>query len=309
MNRESLSLIEIRNLMIECLSYEDNDIDSEGKTFKKYEYHGAQSDLFRLMENLAIKHNIIPNDIPQRDGAWGASGIMLHPNVTTNFDRKEIDHIYEAFHMLLNIGIISPGAIGNMGANLPYFHVTEYGLRCLSENEILPYDVDNYLASLENITGLDEWIKYYIKQALMCYNSNCYEASLIMVGLANEVLIETLIKNYKVYLARMFSSEVVNFNTSIDSERSISRKYLKFRDHLKNKSMPNDRSLRGLNAYLDELANETYLSYLRLMRNELAHPTDLRIDKITSLMVFISLIKYCERQYKIINFFMASSTV
>lgn len=292
--------------MIDCLKYEEGDIDTEGKTFKKYDYRGAQSDLFRLMESLAIKYQLIPHEIPERAGAWGSSGVMLHPGSTTNFDYVEINHIYEAFHMLLNIGFISPGAIGNMGPNLPYFHVTEYGKRCLQESEILPYDVDNYLSLLDNIPGIDEWILYYIKQALMCYNANCYEASLIMVGLANEVIAELLITSYKFYLGQKFSDEISNFESMQASENTVSRKYLKYRDHLKNFSMKHDSDLRQLNMYLDELANETYLSYLRLTRNELAHPTSLQVDKITSLMVFISLTKYCERQYKFIHYFKTS---
>ena len=53
-----LSSIEIRNLMLDTLAYEADDIDSEGKTFKKYGYQGTQSDLYRLMEGLAIKRGL-----------------------------------------------------------------------------------------------------------------------------------------------------------------------------------------------------------------------------------------------------------
>ena len=59
-----LSSIEIRNLMLDTLAYEADDIDSEGKTFKKYGYQGTQSDLYRLMEGLAIKRGLIESDIP-----------------------------------------------------------------------------------------------------------------------------------------------------------------------------------------------------------------------------------------------------
>ena len=45
----TLSSIEVRTLMMDTLSYEGNDIDSEGKNFKMYGYCGTQSDLFRLM--------------------------------------------------------------------------------------------------------------------------------------------------------------------------------------------------------------------------------------------------------------------
>lgn len=303
MERESLTLLEIRSLMSECLAYEGDDLDSGGRNFKKYEYRGSQCDLFRLMESLAIKNDLIPNNIPVRSAAWGGSGMMLHPKTTTNFNSKEINHIYEAFHVLLNMGVVSPGAVGNMGPNLPYFHVTEYGLRCLNSSEILPYDVDGYLTSLNNIQGLNEWVSYYIKQSLMCYNANCYEASLIMVGLANEVIAESLITGYCDYLDNKHPGEKEHFEAIINAERSISRKYLKYRDHLKTFSMRRDSDLRSLNIHLDELANDTFLSYLRLTRNELAHPTALHIEKITALMIFISMIKYCERQYKFIRYY------
>jgi len=303
MSDKELSLLEIRNLMLETLAYENEDIDSEGKTFKKYGYRGTQGDLFRLMENLAIKKELINNDIRQRVGAWGASGEMLHPGSSTNFTYDQLNKIYESFHLLLNQGVISPGAVGNMGPNLPNFHVTEYGLRCLEEREILPYDIDDYLYSLNEIENLDEWVKFYIQQALMCFNANCFDASLIMVGLANEVLVEALINEYAGYLGKANIPEKSIFEVKIESERTISEKYRVYREHLKVVSMKNDKELKKLNIHLDVLANETYLSYLRLTRNELAHPTSIKTDRITSLMIFISLIKYCEKQYKFINYY------
>lgn len=67
---KNLSSIEVRNLMLDTLAYEGNDIDSEGKNFKMYGYRGTQSDLFRLMEGLAIKKGIIENSIPLGGAAW-----------------------------------------------------------------------------------------------------------------------------------------------------------------------------------------------------------------------------------------------
>ena len=166
----TLSSIEVRTLMMDTLSYEGNDIDSEGKNFKMYGYCGTQSDLFRLMEGLAIKREIIENSIPLRSAAWGGSGLMLHPHSTTNFDYKDIQLIYEQFHVLLNQGVIAPGAIGNYGPNLPNFHVTDYGLKCLEEREILPYDMDGYLTKIKSVPGITEWVEFYIKEALQCYN-------------------------------------------------------------------------------------------------------------------------------------------
>lgn len=124
-----LSSIEIRSLMLDTLAYEHGDIDSEGKTFKLYGYQGTQSDLYRLMEGLAVKRGVIKEDIPLHGVAWGGSGLMLHPHSTTNFSNRDIKNIYGQFHLLLNQGVLAPGASGNYGPDLPNFHVTEYGLK------------------------------------------------------------------------------------------------------------------------------------------------------------------------------------
>ena len=87
---------------------------------------------------------------------------------TSNFSREDIKKIYEQFYLLLNQGIIAPGAIGNYGANLPNFHVTEYGFKCLEAREILPYDVDGYLQRIKNIPCVTEWVEFYIMEALQC---------------------------------------------------------------------------------------------------------------------------------------------
>lgn len=71
--RRNLSSLEIRGLLFDTLAYEEDDIDSEGKTFKIYKYQGTQADLYRLAENLAIKQELIPHEIKVSRAAWGGS--------------------------------------------------------------------------------------------------------------------------------------------------------------------------------------------------------------------------------------------
>lgn len=302
-DRKSLTVLEIQNLMLEALAYKGNDIDDEGKNFFKYGYKGTQNDLFRLMEALAVKKGIFEEKVKLSGAAWGGSGYILHGNHTTNFNKDEVNKLYEAFHLLMNKGIISPGAEGNYGPNLPNIHVTEYGLKCLEELDILPYDIDGYLNKLKKISNIDEWIEFYVSQALECFNAYCYEAALIMIGLANEFIVETLVKSYTNYLTNKNSGELSNFQTAISRCTKISEKYLKYRESLK-VSMGTDTDLKKLSIHLDVLANETFMSYMRLTRNELAHPAAVKTDRITTLMVFTSLIKYCERQYMFIDYFL-----
>ena len=299
-----LSSLEIRQLLLDTLSYEGDDIDSEGKTFKLYGYQGTRSDLFRLAEGLAIKRGLIRNDIAQSGAAWGASGMMLHAKMTTNFSESDIKNIYEQFHLLLNQGILAPGAIGNYGPDLPAFHVTEHGKRCLLQNEILPYDVDGYLNQVRNIQGITEWVEFYIEEALQCFNSNCLEAAIIMIGLSSEQIIKEQIDAIMQYLGRNYPAEKVQMETELASKRNISEKYsvyMKYFNLIKRRTT--DASFCTMIPQMDVLAQSVYANFTRITRNGLAHPTDTRMERIEVLMIFIAFVKYCKTQYSFINYF------
>lgn len=300
----NLSSIEIRNLMLETLAYEEADIDSEGKTFKMYGYQGAQSDLFRLMEGLAVKRGLIKEKVPLRGAAWGASGFMLHPLSTTNFSRSDIKNIFEQFHLLLNQGIIAPGAVGNYGHNLPYFHVTEYGLKCLEEQEVLPYDIDGYFDKIKSIPSISEWVEFYIKEALQCYNANCMEAAVIMLGLASEKIIDEKLDALLGFLSRNFNTEFLQMQSELANIRMASGKfncYKKYFDKIKNNV--SDLEFKKMLPTVDKVAFQTYANFTRITRNELAHPSDTKMERIEVLMIFISFIKFCQIQYWIIDYY------
>lgn len=293
-----LTSIEIRNLMMETLAYEGDDIDSEGKNFKMYGYQGTQSDLFRLMEGLAIKNGVIEGVLPLQRAAWGGQGIMLHPHSTTNFGYKDIQQIYEQFHLLLNQGVIAPGAVGNYGPDLPNFHITDYGLKCLEEKEILPYDVNGYLAKLKNIPGITEWVEFYIKEALQCYNANCMEAAVIMLGLSNERIIDELISSLLDFLSRNYPTEYGQMVTTLASDRTASAKYTCYTTYFTMiKNRVQNQVFKDMLPLMDGVAIQSYANFTRITRNGLAHPSDTKMERIEVLMIFISFVKYCEVQY------------
>lgn len=299
-----LSSLEIRNLMLDTLAYEGDDIDSEGKTFKMYGYQGTQDDLYRLMEGLAVKRGMIKNDIPLSAGAWGGRGFMLHAHSTTNFSRSDIKYIYEQFHVLLNQGIIAAGAVGNYGPNLPNFHVTSYGLKCLEEHEILPYDVDGYFEKIKSIPSISEWVKFYIKEALQCYNANCMEAAVIMLGLSSEKIINEQVEALLTYLSRNFSDKHMQMQNEIENIRLASAKfecYKRFFDEIRHKI--SDQAFKDMLPLVDKVAFQVYPNFTRITRNELAHPSDTKMERIEVLMIFISFIKFCQTQYGFIDYF------
>lgn len=299
-----LSSIEIRNLMLDTLAYDEQDIDSEGKTFKRYGYQGTRSDLFRLMECLAAKRGLIKLEISLSGAAWGGSGLMLHPHSTTNFSYSDIQNIYEQFHLLLNQGIIAPGAVGNYGSDLPNFHVTKYGLKCLEEHEILPYDIDGYLEKIKTIPSISEWVEFYIKEALQCYNANCMEAAVIMLGLSSEKIIDEQIDTLLGYLSRNFNNEFLQMQTELSSIRLASGKfncYKKYFEMIKNQV--SDQIFKDMLPLVDSVAFQVYTNFTRITRNGLAHPSDTKMERTEVLMIFISFIKYCQTQYGFVDYY------
>ncbi len=306
-NKEITSL-EIRNLLLETLIYEEGDIDTEGKTFKRYGYQGGQGDLYRLAEGLAIKRGLISMVIPLTSSAWGCSMYSLYEFHSTNFSKRDILKLFEEFSFLLNQEILSPGAYGGYGANLPYFHVTDYGRECLEKRDILPHDADGYLKKINTITGIDEWVTFYIQESLQCFNANCLQASIIMLGLAGEVIINSMIVSFLKFLDKHLPSVKASIDTELCNVWQVSKKYSIYDTYLKKcKRQYNDSGFLTLFSKMDSLASQVYSNFLRITRNELSHPSDLKMDRIEVLMIFVSFIKYCEIQYEFINHYKSNS--
>ena len=220
----------------------------------------------------------------------------------------------EEVHILVNHNILSPGSLGGYGDHLPYFHVTKYGLQCLENRDILPYDPDGYMNKISSIQSIDEWEKFYIEQSLKCYNADAFEAALIMLGLAGEYLATKLIEKMDAFLLKNETSLQATYQTALQNKRVISQRYAEYENILKEVLKQKDSSnqckypdLKALSPLLDGAAKAVYATYLRLTRNELAHPSGLKMDRIECLTLMTGYIKYCETQHKYLEFYVANS--
>lgn len=98
-------------------------------------------------------------------------------------------YFYLKFHHLQ--GVIAPGAYGSYGPDLPYFHVTEYGMQCIKQVHILPYNPDGYLKKLKKIDDINDWVVFYVTEGLRCFNTNRINSSMINIALAGEIVPRT----------------------------------------------------------------------------------------------------------------------
>lgn len=296
-----LNNIIIRDLMLKALAYEGNDLGLGDDTFKNYGYRGSQGNLFKVTELLAIKYGLIEGNVSIPLTAWGTEGYRLHSGSNTNFTPDEIESLFEGFWILLNQHIIAPGAYQEI-ATLPYFHVTPHGLKCLAAQEILPYDIDGYLEKLNSINHVDDWVKSYLTEALRCFNANCHHAATIMIGLSAEKLTLDLIDAFTTYLQKYHANLSVipnssiqgqldtTFKTQIDKIWMISQKYKtfqKFYDEITGYQ-------QDIKDCMDASSRTVFYEYLRLTRNEVSHPNELKKDYTETMLLFVSFIKYIE---------------
>jgi hypothetical protein len=304
-----LSTLIIRDLMFETIR--DTEFCQEHS--QGYDFLNArgahQDNLFMLVELMAIEKGLIDGNIAVNIAAWGALRHQLFEGRNTNFNVIEIERLWEAFYMLLNNYILAPGMYRN-SPELPYFHVTEHGRACINSKDILPYDIDGYMKKLRDIEGIDEWVEFYMLEALKCYNANCYNATTAMIGLSSEVLVELLIKEFSTLLGKtrynyepkrniQLNGKTLKeyFDDKIKKETKISRRYEVFSEIFQGVKNLQDELINTI----DASARDSFFTFLRLNRNEVAHCMEVKKDSSETLLLFMGFIKYCSLITKLLN--------
>lgn len=309
-----MTSLEMRNLIFEALAEEKPNKTLRNKTFKCHGYTGTVSDLRAIVEHIAIEHGMIDNIVSISAKAWGTTDFCPRYGCNTNLNDDDLNLFNEEIHLMIYHNILSPGAIGE-SSQLPHFHVTKYGLKCLEERDVLPHDPDKYLRRISAISSIDEWEKFYIEESLKCYNADAFEAALIMIGLAGEYLATRLIKKMEDFLAHNEPELRIEYSDSLKEKNQISQRYTQYENILekvlKKKDTATDKKkypeLRKISPLLDGAAKAIYATYLRLNRNALAHPSELKLDRLECLTMMTSYIKYCETQHKYLDFYIENS--
>ena len=309
-----ITSIEMRKLIFEALAIEDPEKTPRKSTFKQYGYRGCVNDLRTIVESLAIERGLIEKVCEVRMSAWACPGEILYFMTNTNFNDEEDNLFNEEFHGLVYQNIISPGATGNMGNELPYFHVTKYGLSCIAEQEVLPYDPDGYLNKIR-ASGADDWDEFYIKEALTCFNAGAYSSAVIMLGLLGEYLATRLVEQLELFLQKNEGTMVASYTGAMNPRDPISQKYQVYEQYIDQLAKKKDSAtstrvypdLFNLKSLLDDPAKATYSTFVRLTRNDLAHPSRARIERIECLMLFVTFTKYFDIQKKYLTYLKANS--
>ena len=94
--------------------------------------------------------------------------------------------VHEILWELIIQRVITPGS-NLANPDLPFFRITDYGRKVLADGEFIPHDPSNYLEKLKEAVGTSEPVTFeYLKESLRTFNTGCYLAATMMLGIASE---------------------------------------------------------------------------------------------------------------------------
>lgn len=150
---------------------------------------------------------------------------------------------------------------------------------------------------------------------LKCFNQGLYDAATMMLGIESEYLARKLIDNYSFFLDKHEPGVKITFDAALNScQRKVSGEYSAYCNSLKNvkgkKDANNDPlypELKSLSPRMDEAANNAFMNYLRLTRNELDHPSNMKMEPSETMWMIVSFLKYFEIQNGYMGFYVKNS--
>jgi len=101
----------------------------------------------------------------------------------------------ELLQEFVNNSVLFIGTGDDQG--FPWFTLTAYGRECIEKNEILPFDPNGYLVSIQGrVPGLDSVTITYLREAISTFNREFYLSASVALGVAAESLILRMIDAY-----------------------------------------------------------------------------------------------------------------
>ena len=208
---------------------------------------------------------------------------------------KNIEYILDLINLLLQQGIIRWG-LNRSNLNPPFMAITEYGRKVLESDEPTPYDPDGYLSNIKNKVSLDETAELYLVECMQTFQRGNYLSSAVMLGVAAEAIFNL------VYDAFIESLKSTKMKGEFEKLRGTAR--TKRRIDLVTEVI----RVKGKEDFpknmVDEFGSKTepILNLIRRLRNDVGHPTGIKIERMemyTNMMLFRV---YCEASYNLINF-------
>ncbi|MFZ7104456.1 MAG: hypothetical protein ACOWWO_17630 [Peptococcaceae bacterium] len=167
--------------------------------------------------------------------------------------------------------------------NPPFCHVTNQGREFLKNMSRDPFNSEGYLSYLAEITSLNPTLASYVNEALRTFNSDCYKASAVMIGVASESML--------LDLRDLLVSRIRELDRKPQSDllaQTIKIIIKGIRNELEGRKMQMDVSLK------DQFEQfwPAYVGQIRTLRNDAGHP--ISIEPVTQVSVHAALLIFPE---------------
>ena len=177
--------------------------------------------------------------------------------------------------------------------------LTNYGLECIAQEQVLPHDIDGYLASLRNSMGneTDGTLLQYSEEALECFHRSNLRAAVVMLGVAAERSLELLKYAYLQTLEEKARPKAL----SKLNDRNLRKRFDNLWKRIRDNTIPEDLE--------DRLEGDLRGAFqlIRRSRNEAGHFTPVETDKLTALACLASFPGYVRTVFQLVDFLKASS--
>jgi len=204
--------------------------------------------------------------------------VKTHKPSPLHLNGKELAAFQKIMWELALEGVISPGT--GVEQLLYGARLTEYGRQCISEEQILPHDIDGYLANLKIAMGdeLDELILQYTSDALECFHRNNLRAAVVMLGVASERSMEILRDAY----VQTLDEEKREKAISKLNHRNLRQRFDNLWTCIQQVETPDELH--------DKLEGDLRGAFqlIRRSRNKAGHFTTIETDKLTALACLAS---------------------
>jgi hypothetical protein len=237
-------------------------------------------------------------DVLQREPATQFNSVEIE--VRNRLPNRQFDDrlkLHEILWELLIQGILAPG-FNNSNLDLPFIHVTEYGMKCIESNTILPHDPDGYLERLKRLVGqpLDDVVLNYVREGLLTFLGGHYFSATVMLGVASEQCIDLLIEAYA--NAIVDTTRKTTFVKKIEQAgRSVKNRFDKLRNELLALKLP-PTLMDALDIQLSGI-----FTLIRYSRNDAGHPTGQAVDRDMAHGNLLLFPQYCKRVYDLVAYF------
>lgn len=217
----------------------------------------------RLLEHL--KQSLVSNQISP--GSIQLMGVyqylaQFYPHPHTSIAHRIARELLQEF---VNNNLLFVGYGDDQG--FPWFTLTAYGVECIKKGELLPFDPNGYLVSVQSrVPGLDIVTMTYLREAISTFNRDFYLSASVALGVAAEALILRMIDAYISAIA----DQQRRMNAEARYEgKQLRAQYGQFKQDFASLRPTLPRDLYGdFETHLDSI-----FQLIRVTRNDSGHPS------------------------------------